>query len=182
MQITGDYKVDATNGDGDSFGVNNSNSTTMSITGTLTVDAPNTAATGVYSGSLPGTNDYSGEINVTGTTATGIQSAAQINDLKIGILDVHATQGDAIGIVSGGDMKVTAASNAVINVNSDNETANVVAIKSGGSLTLATTDVLTVNAGIEAAGDIVIEKGARVEFAQGTKKPVYQREPNRRWC
>lgn len=169
LQITGDYKVDATNGDGDSFGVNNSNSTTMSITGTLTVDAPNTAATGVYSGSLPGTNDYSGEINVTGTTATGIQSAAQINDLKIGILDVHATQGDAIGIVSGGDMKVTAASNAVINVNSDNETANVVAIKSGGSLTLATTDVLTVNAGIEAAGDIVIEKGTRVEFAQGTK-------------
>ena len=59
LQITGVYTVDASLSHSDTFGVRNLNSTTMSITGEINIDAPNSKATGVYSNALVGTNNYS---------------------------------------------------------------------------------------------------------------------------
>lgn len=164
LQITGVYTVDASLSHSDTFGVRNLNSTTMSITGEINIDAPNSKATGVYSNALVGTNNYSGKIVVNGTTATGVESVGVIEDLRVGTIDVHASEGDACGIVSGGDMNITAASNASISVTADNSSASAIAIQAGGNLSITTVDTLTVNGDIISGGNIEIAEGTQINF------------------
>ena len=164
LQITGVYTVDASLSHSDTFGVRNLNSTTMSITGEINIDAPNSKATGVYSNALVGTNNYSGKIVVNGTTATGVESVGVIEDLRVGTIDVHASEGDARCIVSGGDMNITAASNASISVTADNSSASAIAIQAGGNLSITTVDTLTVNGDIISGGNIEIAEGTQINF------------------
>ena len=164
LQITGVYTVDASLSHSDTFGVRNLNSTTMSITGEINIDAPNSKATGVYSNALVGTNNYSGKIVVNGTTATGVESVGVIEDLRVGTIDVHASEGDARGIVSGGDMNITAASNASISVTADTSSASAIAIQAGGNLSITTVDTLTVNGDIISGGNIEIAEGTQINF------------------
>lgn len=164
LQITGVYTVDASLSHSDTFGVRNLNSTTMSITGEINIDAPNSKATGVYSNALVGTNNYSGKIVVNGTTATGVESVGVIEDLRVGTIEVHASEGDARGIVSGGDMNITAASNASISVTADNSSASAIAIQAGGNLSITTVDTLTVNGDIISGGNIEIAEGTQINF------------------
>ncbi len=119
------------------------------------------ASIGTY---FTGKDDYFDGISVSGESSKAVFTTGNIDDMIVGEISAQATTGDAVAISSGGDMKLTAASGAVISATNDAGTG--VAIKSGGNATISTTDTLTITGNIEVADTLELAANTKINFTQ----------------